>query len=270
MRPFGLERPGKALEPEPSSKLKLPQGAVPRLIAERAQLLITACERLISGVGPKPTSGGLFARLVARLSTPIGLVMHGVMTMGVTFYGWLAVLLSLFLLQRSAINLEVFDVRTIEQVSGALMIYFTIAIALTSPSHVAKPGYSSANLLAALSAVGEQLPELDEDTAFIRQHLYRGEEALKWRVTSLRWAAGVLFGLAAYIAQKGLDRGDGNLLGTAMLPLFGAAAIGLCLSAYERGVRSTYNLAHAVLHGRLSATRTLPKLRKVRRRIRAG
>lgn len=197
--------------------------------------------------------------------------MHGVTTMGVTFYGWLAGLVLLFLLQRGVVNLEVIEVRTIEGISGALMIYFTIAIALAPPSHVAKPGYSSKNLHAALSAVGEELPERDGDMAFMREHLNRGEEALKRRITSLRWSAGVLFGLAAYLAQKGLDRGDGNLLGAAMLPLLGAGAISLCLSAYERGVRSTYNLAHAILHGRSSTLQVskLRKVRKVRRRTRA-
>lgn len=246
--------PGKSVRPLVSTS--------PPLAAQR---LITACERLISGIGPRPASRGLIARVVARFSTPIGLFMHGATTMGVTFYGWLAGLLLLFMLQRGVVNLAVVDVHTIEGVSGALMIFFTIAIALASPSRLAEPGYSSKNLQVALSSVGEQLPQRDGDFAFMREHLSRGEEALKSRVTSLRWTAGVLFGLAAYLAQKGMERSDGNLLGAAMLPLLGAGAIGLCLSAYQRGVRSTYNLAHAVLHGRSSATQA-PKLRKVRRR----
>lgn len=121
---------------------------------------------------------------------------------------------------------------------------------------MAQPGYSSENLHAALSAVGAELPERDGDMAFMREHLNCGEEAVKWRGISLRWAAGVLFGLAAYLAQKGIDRSDGNLLGAAMFPLLGTGATGLCLSAYERGVRSTYNLAQAVLQSRSAALQT--------------
>ena len=66
----------------------------------------------------------------------------------------------------------------------------------------------------------------------------------------------MLFGLAAYLAQKGIDRSDGNLLGAAMFPLLGTGPTGLCLSAYERGVRSTYNLAQAVLQSRSAALQT--------------
>jgi hypothetical protein len=239
-------------------------------MADRTQLLITACERLISGIGPNPGSRGLFAGFVARLSTPIGLFMHGVTTMGATFYGWFVVLLLLFLLQRGVVNLEVFDIRTIEAVSGALMVYFTIAVSLASPSHVSKPGYSSNTLESALLTLGEELPNREGDLAFLREHLNRGEESLKRRITSLRWAAGALFGLAAYLAQKGMDRSDGNLLGAAMLPLLGAAAISMCIAAYERGVRSTFNLALAVLHGRGSAIRATPQMRRVHKRSHAN
>ena len=128
--------------------------------------------------------------------------MHGAMTMGVTFYGWLAGLLLLLMAQRGFVNLAVFDSRSIEGFSGALIIYFSAAIALASPSHLAKPGYSRSTLQAAQSIFGEELPGRDGDVAFIREHLKRGEEAVKLRTTSLRWAAGVLFGLAAFLAQR--------------------------------------------------------------------
>ena len=105
--------------------------------------------------------------------------------MGMTSYGWRAGLILLFMLQRGVVNLAVFQVRTIEGVSGALMTYFTNAIALASPSYVAQPGYSSENLHAALSAVGAELLERDGDMAFMREHLNCGEEAVKWRGISL-------------------------------------------------------------------------------------
>jgi hypothetical protein len=216
--------------------------------ADRAQALIVVCERIVAKTGPKPGSRHLLARGVARVTTPLGLAGHGVVIMGATFYAWLAVLIGLLLSQHWVAQLQLLDIKTIEGFSYALIIYFTVAIALASPSHLAKPGYSGMDLSLAMSVAEDRLPESPSDLTFVRHHLERGEENLRRRITSMRWAAGALFGLAAFLAQKGIDRSDGNLLGVALLPLLGAGAISLCLSAYQRGAATVYGLAHAVLH----------------------
>jgi hypothetical protein len=217
--------------------------------ADEAQALLVVCERTVAKSGPRPGSRHWVARGVARVTTPLGLAMHGMVVMGATFWGWLAVLLGLLLSQHWVAQLQLIDVKAIEGYSYALIMYFTVAIALASPSHLAKPGYSGKDLSLALSvAENHHLPTSRSRLDFIRHHLDRGEENLRRRITSLRWAAGVLFGLAAYLAQKGIDSGNGNLLSAALLPLLGAGAISLCLSAYQRGAVSVYGLAHAVLH----------------------
>jgi hypothetical protein len=216
--------------------------------ADKAQALLVVCERLVAKTGPKPDARHLLARAIARVTTPLGLAMHGGVIFGVTFYAWLAVLIGLLLSQHWVSQLQLIDVKTIEGVSYALIAYFTAAIALASPSHLAKPGYSNVDLNLALVMARDRMPTRPSDLAFVRRHLDRGEEHLRRRITSLRWAAGVLFGLAAFLAQRGIDRTDGNLLGAALLPLLGAGAISLSLSAYQRGAASAYGLAHAVLH----------------------
>ena len=62
---------------------------------------------------------------------------------------------------------------------------------------------------------------------------------------------------AAYGAHKGVDRFDRSLLRTAALPLSGAAAISVCLSAYELRIRASFSFAYAVLRGQRIAVQAL-------------
>ena len=98
--------------------------------ADNAHRLIVVCERVVASIGPKPGSHSLPARVIARLTTPLGLAAQGITTLGATFYAWLLGLLLLFMSQRGVASLQLVDLKTVEGISYALMLYFTIAIAL--------------------------------------------------------------------------------------------------------------------------------------------
>jgi hypothetical protein len=121
------------------------------------------------------------------------------------------------------------------------------ALLLPSPSDVGFGVYDSQEFDRAYARL-DRLVTLPQDAIEPhRQFIQRAEERSLQRLSTLKWLLAATWAVALYLGQQGFEKKDGELLGTAMIPLLIAIFAAGIVVCYGRGVNAVFSLAIAML-----------------------
>lgn len=138
----------------------------------------------------------------------------------------------------------------LESANGHLYTWtglLAITIVFSKPSRYALTGFSAKEV----ERVFEQMPKIAEYSNHtiqaIKNHLKRAEGDTKTRVTTIKWAAGIPYAIAIFMAQKGWIVSDVKMMGEAIVPLLVAFVIGIFISMHVRATDAIYALSFSVV-----------------------
>lgn len=275
--PFPAVAPGQTFRPSSSSDRVTP-GTIPPGADEpalqpfqAAQAVLHACELAVAR-GKPSASGDTRSRFLwlTERSLPVELVLRAGQPSVRTFFAWLG----LFLLG-AAVAYGVLkpsgwisdkDFNAYFQASAALL---TLCFVLSRPSAHGFPGWHASDLQYAKQRCSV-LPDVCEaDIDAVQYFVEHAIAGTRRRVSALWWLTGATWAIAVYLAQKGLDAKNGNMLGFALLPTICAALGAGLIAIYARSIDHVHGLARALLFDRRSALINLMRMREARKRRRA-
>lgn len=129
--------------------------------------------------------------------------------------------------------------------AGAYLV--TFCFVLGKPSVTAFPGWSASDITAAQHRLTVLADMTERDLIDVRFFIGLGEAASRRRIVALWWVVGSVWALSAWLAQKGFDKSDGNILASAIVPLVFCMFCAGLIAAYTRGVSQVYGLSYSVL-----------------------
>ena len=236
-----------------------------------AQGVLHACEIAIARgktVAPKGIRSRL--RWLSERSLPIELLLRSGRPSVLTFLVWAGLCLLLTavgygILRPTGWMLDKdFDVYF--QVSAT---FLTLCFVLSRPSVHGFPDWHASDLQNAkqLCSVLVNVHEADFDA--VQYFVDHAIACTRRRITALWWLTGVIWAIATYFAQKGLETKDGSMLGFALVQiLFAAFGTGL-IARYARSIDPVHGVARALLFDRRSTLKKLMHMRELRGHRRA-
>lgn len=253
-----LYRPGGSDEPAPQP-------------FQAAQAVLHACELAVARGRPAASDGTRprFVWLTER-SLSIELVLRAGQPSIRTFFAWLGLFLLGAALAYGALKpsgwISDKDLNAYFQI---LALFLTLCFVLSRPSAHGFPGWHASDLQYAKQRCSI-LPEMGEaDLDAVQYFVDHAIAGTRRRVSALWWLTGATWAIAAYLAQKGLDAKDGNMLGFALLPTICAAFGAGLIALYARSIDHVHGLARALLFDQQSALKNLMQMREARKWRRA-
>jgi hypothetical protein len=230
------------------------KAACARADIQLADELLAACEEVIAGHGRanERVGGKIWRALRRAVWTPLFLFSYGVARMYLIFLAWIAGAIAGLL-----IATQVSRLLSLAEKDGANALLWLLGFALptflvlfSTPSGHALPGHESEHVSHVLTRLGGLRTLSREAVGVFRALVVRAEELSKQRVTALKWLVGVGWAIAIYLAQKGFDAKDGNLLGAALIPAALTLVVVGVIASYARALNAVYGLCHAALSQR--------------------
>jgi hypothetical protein len=230
--------------------MKTHYGHSTKLPFEVTRELLTTCEDVLLASSKLPaTKMGKTIRWLREVLDSFLLNIHGASLMGtsvgITIMMSIAIPLVTFGLLRST---GLISPKQAQDYTYAGLLLVIIAIAFSKPSRYALIGYSPRNV----RGVMDRLPDLRSSSAetlsAMQDCLRRAEKETEARLNTIKWTAGSGLAVAIYLAQKGFDMQNGEMLSYAVLTLFYAAFIAAFIAFHARGATAVYGVAYAVVH----------------------
>lgn len=235
-----------------------------------AQEVLHACEIAIARgktVAPKGIRSRL--RCLSERSLPIELLLRAGRPSILTFSVWAGLLLLLtvvaygFLKPTGWILDKDFDVYF--QVSAT---FLTLCFVLSRPSVHGFPDWRASDFQNAKQLCSVLVKVQEADIEAVKYFVDHAIACTRRRITALWWLTGVIWAIATYFAQKGLETKDGSMLGFALVPIiFAAFGTGL-VASYARSIDHVHGIARALLFDRRSTQKKLMNMRELRGRRR--
>lgn len=146
--------------------------------------------------------------------------------------------------------------------AGAYLV--TFCFVLGRPSVTAFPGWTASDV-AAVSLRFTQLTEMnDRDLSEVRFFVGVAESASRRRIVALWWIVGSVWALSAWLAQKGFETPNANMLVSALIPFLFCMFFAGLIAAYTRAVSHVYGLSYTLLMTRETELLQLWKAKEMR------
>jgi hypothetical protein len=121
------------------------------------------------------------------------------------------------------------------------------ALLLPSPSDIGFGVYDSQEFDQAYARLGRLVTLTKDAIEPHRQFIQRAEERSLQRLSTLKWLLAATWAVTVYLGQQGFEKKDGDLLGTALIPLLIAVCAAGLIVCYGRGVNAVFALSSAML-----------------------
>jgi hypothetical protein len=217
---------------------------------EVARRLLSTCEDvLLFGAVPPPTWVGRTFHRFRDVFDALLLNVHGASLMGGSLVSIIMMAIAIPMITLGLLQSVGFlSHKDAQGYTYAGWLFLSIAIAFSKPSRYALNGYTRKNA----ERVIERMPGLklaaERSLSAIQDCLHRAEKETGARINTIKWTAGTSLAVAIYLAQKGFDLQNSELLGSAFVPLLIAAFIAGFIALHTRGATAVYGLAYAVVH----------------------
>lgn len=213
-----------------------------------AERLVITSEEVLLGL-PKRGQNAVArtgSAVYSTLASPIALVTRGLTQLRRRTVVVVAVLLIGGLLVNATLA-SALPRDTLNQFNAVWAMLSVGALLLPSPSDIGFGVYDSQEFDRAYARL-DRLATLPQGAIEPhRQFIQRAEERSLQRLSTLKWLLAATWAVVVYLGQQGFEKKDGELLGTALIPLVMTVfAVGLVV-CYGRGVNAVFALASAML-----------------------
>lgn len=140
----------------------------------------------------------------------------------------------------------------------------TFCFVLGRPSVTAFPGWTTSDVTAVRLRFAQLTEMTDRDLCEVRFFVGIAESASRRRIVALWWIVGSVWALSAWLAQKGFETPNANMLTSALIPFLFCMFFAGLIAAYTRAVSHVYGLSYTLLMTRETELLQLLKAKEMR------